>query len=93
MLSAASLPAWAEELTLNSPFLFPFETRQLFFHCTAFGSSRFVMLTLSTQELGGGESLLEMLSLDRRSIVWLQQQREAEQRGRGGGSALRGGHY
>ena len=25
-----------------------------------------------------------------RSIVWLQQQREAEQRGRGGGSALRG---
>ena len=64
VLSAASLPAWAEELTLNSPFLFPFETRQLFFHCTAFGSSR--------------------------SIVWLQQQREAEQRGRGGGSALRG---
>ena len=50
------------------------------------------MLTLSTQELGGGESLLEMLSLDRRSIVWLQQQREAEQRGRGGGSALRGEH-
>ena len=40
VLSAASLPAWAEELTLNSPFLFPFETRQLFFHCTAFGSSR-----------------------------------------------------
>ena len=63
VLSAAALPAWAEELTLNSPFLFPFETRQLFFHCTAFGSSR--------------------------SIVWLQQQREAEQRGRGGG-ALRG---
>ena len=27
-----------------------------------------------------------------RSIVWLQQQREAEQRGRGGGSALRGEH-
>jgi len=64
VLSASALPAWAEELTLTSPFLFPFETRQLFFHCTAFGSSR--------------------------SIVWLQQQREAEQRGRGGG-ALRGG--
>lgn len=56
VLSASALPAWAEELTLTSPFLFPFETRQLFFHCTAFGSSR--------------------------SIVWLQQQREAEQRGR-----------
>merc|ERR1719195_608379 len=64
VLSSASLPSWAEELTYTSPFLFPFETRQLFFHCTAFGSSR--------------------------SIVWLQQQREMEQRGRGGGSALRG---
>ena len=58
VLSASALPALAEELTLTSPFLFPFETQQLFFHCTAFGSSR--------------------------SIVWLQQQREAEQRGRGG---------
>jgi len=58
VLSAAALPEWAEELAFTSPFLFPFETRQLFFHCTAFGSSR--------------------------SIVWLQQQREAEQRGRSG---------
>jgi len=58
VLSSASLPSWAEELTYTSPFLFPFETRQLFFHCTAFGSSR--------------------------SIVWLQQQRELEQRGRNG---------
>ena len=57
VLSAASLPTWVEELSLTSPFLFPFETRQLYFHCTAFGSSR--------------------------SIVWLQQQRDLEQRGRG----------
>merc|ERR1719281_1519336 len=57
VLSSASLPGWVEELSLNSPFLFPFETRQLYFHCTAFGSSR--------------------------SIVWLQQQRDMEQRGRG----------
>merc|ERR1719445_627397 len=56
VLSSASLPSWVEELSLNSPFLFPFETRQLYFHCTAFGSSR--------------------------SIVWLQQQRDMEQRGR-----------
>ena len=63
VLSAASLPSWLEELSLNSPFLFPFETRQLYFHCTAFGSSR--------------------------SIVWLQQQRDLEQRGRTG-SGLRG---
>ena len=58
VLSSASLPSWAGELTYTSPFLFPFETRQLFFHCTAFGSSR--------------------------SIVWLQQQKELEQRGRNG---------
>jgi len=56
VLSSGSLPDWCEELTYTSPFLFPFETRQLYFYCTAFGSSR--------------------------SIVWLQQQREAEQRGR-----------
>ena len=40
VLSSSSLPSWLEELSLNSPFLFPFETRQLYFHCTAFGSSR-----------------------------------------------------
>jgi len=58
VLSATALPEWAEELTFTSPFLFPFETRQLFFYCTAFGSSR--------------------------SIVWIQQQREAEQHRRNG---------
>ena len=92
VLSAASLPAWAEELTLNSPFLFPFETRQLFFHCTAFGSSRLTimisMLILST--LTNFTIILSATDFILRSIVWLQQQREAEQRGRGGGSALRG---
>merc|ERR1719447_2182256 len=63
VLSSASLPGWVEELSLNSPFLFPFETRQLYFHCTAFGSSR--------------------------SIVWLQQQRDMEQRGRTAASGTR----
>ena len=43
VLSVASLSAWAEELPLNSPSIFPFETRQLFFHCTAFGSSRSIV--------------------------------------------------
>ena len=57
MLSSASLPSWAEELTYTSPLLFPFETRQLF-NSTAFGSSR--------------------------STVWLQQQKELDQRGRNG---------
>ncbi len=41
VLSVASLPAWAEELTFNSPFLFPLKTRQFIFHCTAFGSRRY----------------------------------------------------
>ena len=67
VLAASSLPSWLEELSLNSPFLFPFETRQLYFHCTAFGSSR--------------------------SIVWLQQQRDMEQRGRVSGSGLRPGDH
>ena len=40
VLSSGSLPDWCEELTYTSPFLFPFETRQLYFYCTAFGSSR-----------------------------------------------------
>ena len=66
VLSSAALPGWAEELTATSPFLFPFETRQLFFHCTAFGSSR--------------------------SIVWLQQQRDQEQRGRAPPGGLRALH-
>lgn len=40
VLSSSSLPAWCEELNHSCPFLFPFETRQLFFNCTAFGASR-----------------------------------------------------
>ena len=39
VLSSSSLPSRLEELSLNSPFLFMFETRQLYFHCTAFNSS------------------------------------------------------
>lgn len=40
VLSSSSLPVWCEELNHSCPFLFPFETRQLFFNCTAFGASR-----------------------------------------------------
>ena len=58
VLSSASLPTWVEELTYTPPFIFPFKPRQLFFHCTAFESTR--------------------------SIVWLEQQRELEQRGKNG---------
>lgn len=43
MLSSSSLPAWCEELNHSCPFLFPFETRQLYFNCTAFGASRSIV--------------------------------------------------
>jgi hypothetical protein len=40
VLATRALPSWCEELTASCPVLFPFETRQLFFCCTAFGVSR-----------------------------------------------------
>ncbi|KAJ8975323.1 hypothetical protein NQ317_008309 [Molorchus minor] len=43
VLSSASLPAWCEELNHSCPFLLPFETRQLYFNCTAFGASRSIV--------------------------------------------------
>uniref|UniRef100_A0A3Q2X7C6 E3 ubiquitin-protein ligase n=1 Tax=Hippocampus comes TaxID=109280 RepID=A0A3Q2X7C6_HIPCM len=39
-LASGALPDWCERLTSKCPFLIPFETRQLFFTCTAFGRSR-----------------------------------------------------
>ncbi|XP_014350279.1 E3 ubiquitin-protein ligase HECTD1 isoform X6 [Latimeria chalumnae] len=38
-LASAALPDWCEQLTSKCPFLIPFETRQLYFTCTAFGAS------------------------------------------------------
>ncbi|XP_066257361.1 E3 ubiquitin-protein ligase Ufd4 isoform X1 [Euwallacea similis] len=43
VLSSDSLPTWCEELNQSCPFLFPFETRQLYFNCTAFGASRSIV--------------------------------------------------
>lgn len=40
VLASGALPEWSHQLTTASPFLFPFEARELFFHCTAFGTSR-----------------------------------------------------
>ena len=42
VLASGALPEWSHQLTTSSPFLFPFEARELFFHCTAFGTSRYV---------------------------------------------------
>ena len=44
VLSAGALPPWCEHLTQEFPFLFPFDTRHLYFTCTAFGASRLVFL-------------------------------------------------
>ncbi|BFZ12481.1 hypothetical protein BsWGS_15521 [Bradybaena similaris] len=58
VLSSGALPDWCEHLTRWCPMLFPFENRQLYFTCTAFGTSR--------------------------SIVWLQNKRDANiERSRG----------
>lgn len=43
VLSSSSLPTWCEELNHSCPFLFPFETRHLYFNCTAFGASRSIV--------------------------------------------------
>lgn len=40
VLASNGLPKWCEDLNFSSPFLFPFETRQLYFNCTSFGTSR-----------------------------------------------------
>ncbi|XP_034255114.1 E3 ubiquitin-protein ligase HECTD1 isoform X1 [Thrips palmi] len=43
VLSSGALPSWCEDLNHSCPFLFPFETRQLYFNCTAFGASRSIV--------------------------------------------------
>ena len=41
VLASNALPDWCEKLTKNCPMLFSFDTRQLYFSCTAFGCSRY----------------------------------------------------
>lgn len=50
VLSSNSLPAWCEHLNQSCPFLFPFDTRQLYFSSTAFGPSRSVVWLQSQRE-------------------------------------------
>ena len=42
VLASGALPEWCHALTQQYSFLFPFEVRELFFSCTAFGTSRYV---------------------------------------------------
>ncbi|RWS30867.1 E3 ubiquitin-protein ligase HECTD1-like isoform X10 [Leptotrombidium deliense] len=43
VLASGSQPEWCEYLNYNYPMLFPFETRQVYFNCTAFGTSRSIV--------------------------------------------------
>lgn len=43
VLSANAMPDWCHELTFSCPMLFPFDTRLLYFQCTAFGASRSIV--------------------------------------------------
>jgi E3 ubiquitin-protein ligase HECTD1 len=43
ILSANAMPDWCHELTFSCPMLFPFDTRLLYFQCTAFGASRSIV--------------------------------------------------
>lgn len=51
VLSSSSLPTWCEDLNKSCPFLFPFETRQLYFNCTAFGASRSIVWLQSQRDV------------------------------------------
>lgn len=49
-LASGALPDWCEQLTSKCPFLIPFDTRQLYFTCTAFGASRAIVWLQNRRE-------------------------------------------
>lgn len=51
VLSSNSLPSWCEDYNQSCPFLFPFETRQIYFNCTAFGASRSIVWLQSQKDV------------------------------------------
>uniref|UniRef100_A0A1Q3G3F2 E3 ubiquitin-protein ligase n=2 Tax=Culex tarsalis TaxID=7177 RepID=A0A1Q3G3F2_CULTA len=51
VLASGSLPKWCEDFNQSCPFLFPFETRQLYFNCTAFGTSRSIVQVQSQRDV------------------------------------------
>ncbi|XP_029720236.2 E3 ubiquitin-protein ligase Ufd4 isoform X3 [Aedes albopictus] len=51
VLASGSLPKWCEDFNQTCPFLFPFETRQLYFNCTAFGASRSIVWLQSQRDV------------------------------------------
>lgn len=50
VLASNSLPSWCENFNQSCSFLFPFETRQVYFNCTAFGASRSIVWLQSQRD-------------------------------------------
>ncbi|XP_057377283.1 E3 ubiquitin-protein ligase Ufd4-like [Daphnia carinata] len=50
VVSSGALPAWCEQLLTVCPMLVPFETRQMYFQATAFGTSRSIVWLQSQRD-------------------------------------------
>uniref|UniRef100_A0A8D8T0U6 E3 ubiquitin-protein ligase n=1 Tax=Cacopsylla melanoneura TaxID=428564 RepID=A0A8D8T0U6_9HEMI len=66
VLASGALPPWCEELNSSCPFLFPFETRQLYFNCTSFGASRSIVWLQTQRDV----------SIERTRVTGLSQRRD-----------------
>lgn len=66
VLASGALPPWCEELNTSCPFLFPFETRQLYFNCTSFGASRSIVWLQTQRDV----------SVERQRVTGLSQRRD-----------------
>ncbi|ALC39182.1 CG5604 [Drosophila busckii] len=62
VLSSNALPNWCEDLNQSCPFLFPFETRQLYFNCTAFGASRSIVCLQSQRDISVERQRIPIMS-------------------------------
>ncbi|XP_034668273.1 E3 ubiquitin-protein ligase Ufd4 [Drosophila subobscura] len=62
VLSCNALPNWCENLNQSCPFLFPFETRQLYLNCTSFGASRSIVCLQSQRDLTAERQRIPILS-------------------------------
>ncbi|CAO1338887.1 unnamed protein product [Diamesa serratosioi] len=51
VLSSNSLPSWCENFNQSYSFLFPFDIRQVYFNCTAFGASRSIVWLQSQKDV------------------------------------------
>ncbi|XP_041451971.1 E3 ubiquitin-protein ligase Ufd4 isoform X2 [Drosophila obscura] len=62
VLSCNALPNWCENLNQSCPFLFPFETRQLYLNCTSFGASRSIVCLQSQRDLNTERQRIPIMS-------------------------------